>query len=468
MPRRAQASMMAGRASCLRTVAVFIDRSERSPSSVAHQAIPCTASTALMRAPREIGIAQQAGAVGEAEQLRKMRERAGALLAADHDEVVLQAVEIGHEHDAGLVEAGGRLEDVTREGHGRRQDVVEAAPVAGCERRERGRGGRRDGVEDAEQRIAVALLVAGDQLRVVEVVARIHAHALGELAAHDDLLVLVEQRDLDAVDLGGMRVDDRDGGLHRRHVVGAAPVAGERGIEHLAQPMDDHGLAGLAEHPVIDALVVGRRLGDAGQRPARHHDQAAAGLLDCRHLLLVGADHLVDGAHAGGVEMIGAAAREDEGGTAVPRLPGLAGLAGAGDQLERGRPVEAHAALGGVHGLRHAEAEVPEIVAVAQRRVPVDRAVEPGIVGGARIGHHVRRRERDAVEGAFGLVGIGAGLGQHEGLEPAGVGGQIDLEGGEDGCVHRPCPCPQCERSAACSTRFARAARVPGSVPAYS
>ena len=142
----------------------------------------------------------------------------------------------------------------------------------------------------------------------------------------------------------------------------------------------------------------------------------------------------------------------------------LPALTGARDELERGRPVEAHAALRGVHGLRHAEAEVPEIVAVAQRRVPVDRAVEPGIVGGARIGHHVRRRECDAVEGALGLVGIGARLGQHEGLEPAGVGGQIDLEGGEDGCVHRPCPCPRCERSAACSTRFARAARVPGSV----
>ena len=118
--------------------------------------------------------------------------------------------------------------------------------VAGGQRGERGGGGRRDGVEDAEQGVAVALVVAGDQLGVVEVVAGIHAHALGELAAHDDLLVLVEQRDLDAVDLGGVRVDDADGGLHRRHVVGAAPVAGERGIEHLAQPVDDDGLLGLA------------------------------------------------------------------------------------------------------------------------------------------------------------------------------------------------------------------------------
>ena len=136
------------------------------------------------------------------------------------------------------------------------------------------------------------------------------------------------------------------------------------------------------------------------------------------------------------------------------RLPGLAGLHRALDQLERGRPVEAHAALGGVHGLGHAEAQVPQVLAVAQRRVPVDRAVEPGIVGGARVGHHVRGREGDAVEGALGLVGIGARLGQHEGLEPAGVGRQVDLEGGEDGCVHRPCPCPQCERLTVRPTRL--------------
>ena len=121
----------------------------------------------------------------------------------------------------------------------------------------------------------------------------------GQLAAHGDLLVLVEQRDLDAVDLGGVRIDDADARSPSPHVVGAAPVAGERGIEHLAQPVDDHRLAAPgAEHAVVDALVVGGRLGDARQRAAGHDDETAARLLDRRHLLLVGADHLVDGAHA--------------------------------------------------------------------------------------------------------------------------------------------------------------------------
>ena len=50
----------------------------------------------------------------------------------------------------------------------------------------------------------IALLVTGDQLGVVEVVARIHPHAFRQAAAHGDLLLLRQERDLDAVDLGGM------------------------------------------------------------------------------------------------------------------------------------------------------------------------------------------------------------------------------------------------------------------------
>jgi hypothetical protein len=41
---------------------------------------------------RELGVAQEAGGIGQAEQLGEVDERASALLAADHDEVVLIAV----------------------------------------------------------------------------------------------------------------------------------------------------------------------------------------------------------------------------------------------------------------------------------------------------------------------------------------------------------------------------------------
>ena len=38
--------------------------------------------------------------------------------------------------------------------------------------------------------------------------------------------------------------------------IGGAPVAGERRIEHVAEPMDDHGLAHLRQHAAIDLGVV--------------------------------------------------------------------------------------------------------------------------------------------------------------------------------------------------------------------
>ena len=92
--------------------------------------------------------------------------------------MVLVAVEISHQDDAGLVEPGGRAEDVARQRHGGFEDVVEfLGPVAG-ERFQGGRGGRRDGVEDAQKRIRIAFVVAGDELGEIEVVAGVHANAV--------------------------------------------------------------------------------------------------------------------------------------------------------------------------------------------------------------------------------------------------------------------------------------------------
>ena len=101
-------------------------------------------------------------------------------MAADHGEMVLVAVQPGEEDDAGLVEAGRGGEDQARQRHGRVENVVEARLVAARERRERRGGGRRDRVEDAEERVGIALLVAGDQVGEVEVVA---AYTCGRRAA---------------------------------------------------------------------------------------------------------------------------------------------------------------------------------------------------------------------------------------------------------------------------------------------
>src|SRR5207302_11151615 len=59
---------------------------------------------------RELGIDQQAGGVGEPEQLDKMKKIAGALLAADHDEMFLPAVYPSEKNHAGLIEPGRRTE----------------------------------------------------------------------------------------------------------------------------------------------------------------------------------------------------------------------------------------------------------------------------------------------------------------------------------------------------------------------
>ena len=104
--------------------------------------------------------------------------------AAEHPEMILEAVQPGEEHDARLVVLGRRLEDASRERHGRVEDGVVAGTVALRQAVHR-RGRRRcDRVEDAEQRMRMVLAVALDQVGVVEVVARVHLHAGREEGAH--------------------------------------------------------------------------------------------------------------------------------------------------------------------------------------------------------------------------------------------------------------------------------------------
>ena len=72
--------------------------------------------------------------------------------------------------------------------------------------------------------------------------------------------------------------------------------------------MQYDGLLGLAQDAVVNALVVGRAFGDAGQRTAGHDDQLAAEFFNCLHLRFIGADHLVNGFHIVQYQMVGAAA----------------------------------------------------------------------------------------------------------------------------------------------------------------
>ena len=264
---------------------------------------------------------------------------------------------------------------------------------------EGGTGSRCNRVEDAQQCIALAvepfaaLAVAGDQLGVVEVVAGVHAHAGGQAPAHGDFLVLVEQRDLDAVDLVRVRVDDPERGVHGLFDIAAAPVTRQRRVEHLAQPVQHHRLFRLAEDAVVDTFVISRAFCNPGQCAAGHDDQFAAELFNRRHLFFVAGNHLVHGRHVLQHQVVGAATGSDEGARHV-----LRGFQRTADQFERSRPVQTHAALRGVHGLSHAQAQRPQVAAVGDGRIPIHGAVDPRIDHGQRIGHYVSGRIGDAVE----------------------------------------------------------------------
>src|SRR5262245_24758748 len=105
MPCRAQASMISRRPACLRTVAVLTDSSDGPAvrSRIAGLRRRAADSQYRLHARRgALGIAEEPSLVGQPEQLGEVQGRARALLAADHGEMVLVAVEIGHEDDARL------------------------------------------------------------------------------------------------------------------------------------------------------------------------------------------------------------------------------------------------------------------------------------------------------------------------------------------------------------------------------
>ncbi len=352
------------------------------------------------------------------------------------------AVEPTHAHHAGLVVARRRAEDVARQRHSRREDFVEGPAIVFRQRHQRRRGGRRDGVENPQQRIRMTLGVAFDQLGIVEVVAGVHPHSRGrcggarspssgQAPAHGDFLVLVEQGNLHAVHLGRVAGNNLERDLHRLVVVRMSPVSGQRRIEHLAQPVDDHRLPDLAEDALVDLVVIVRRLGHARQRPAGHEDNAAAERFDRGDLLLVGADHVVQARGGFRGQMVGAGAACQQCAFAV-----AARLDRAANELERGVPIKAHAALRRVHGLGHAQAQPPQGTAIGDGRVPVDGAALPRIDRRQRIGHHMGGAIGDATERAGGLAREVARNGKPELFQPPARHRQFDAYAQFLRCIH--------------------------------
>ena len=193
----------------------------------------------------------------------------------------------------------------------------------------------------------------------------------------------------------------------------------------------------LRQDAVVDAQIVVGAARGAHQRAARHQDDAAAQRLDRLDLLLIGADHVVDRDAGVGGEMVGAGAARDQ-----RAGPVLGRVERAPDQLKRGRPVDAHAALRGVHRLGDAEPEVPDVVAEGDGLVPVDRGIEPGIVVGERIGGDVHRRIGDAAK-RWRIAPLPRGTGKRRVLDgvvlerPSGSGSLMVVMASASSCAAR-------------------------------
>ena len=154
--------------------------------------------------------------------------------------------------------------------------------------------------------------------------------------------------------------------------------------------MEDNGLLDLRKHAGVDGGVVVGVAGDGGERAAGHEDDASAGGFDGFALVEVGAGDVVKRVGVSGGEAVGARAAEEECSARV------SGCRAALDEFEGERPVEAHAALGGVHGLGHAKAKRPEVFAVGKSCVPIEDGMSQGFGGAEGIDYDVGSSEGDA------------------------------------------------------------------------
>jgi hypothetical protein len=119
--------------------------------------------------------------------------------------------------------------------------------------------------------------VAFDQRGIVEIVPGIEPHALGQAGAERLLMGLVEERNLDPVDLFRVALDQTQHEVGGRRHVARAPVPGKGGVEHVAQPVQDHRFGGLRQERVVDPRIGVRIRTDCGQGAGGHQDDLPTG-----------------------------------------------------------------------------------------------------------------------------------------------------------------------------------------------
>ena len=178
------------------------------------------------------------------------------------------------------------------------------------------------------------------------------------------------------------------------------PVPAQRGVERLAQPVDERRLLQLREHVAIDARVVVRIARDSRQLTARHHHDLAAHLFDVFALLLVRGLDIAQIARRARRQVIGLRAAHDAPADRL-RLRHR-----AADELLARLPIETHAALRGVHRLGDAEPVLPDVAPERQRALPIDDGRRGRADVGERIRDDVHRRVWQARAGRRATLGV--------------------------------------------------------------
>ncbi len=150
-----------------------------------------------------------------------MHNRTRPFLPARHPEMVLMAVKISEKNETRFIEVRRVAEKVARERQGRSEYPLEARKISLVNRANGSRGKFRQRIEDSEQRVAEAMIVASNQNVIVEIVTCTCARLAGAAAASRSR-TRIEQRDLNAIDFRPVLLNDLEASLH--------------GVWHLARP----------------------------------------------------------------------------------------------------------------------------------------------------------------------------------------------------------------------------------------
>ena len=135
--------------------------------------------------------------------------------------------------------------------------------------------------------------IACDQVGIVEIIAGIKPDPGGQAGAECRLMPLIQQGYLDAIDLAGVFADQPQHEIRGAGDIGAAPIACQRRVEHIPQPMQDHRVARPVDQAAVNAGIDRLIRAHRGKGAAGHQDQLATHSLDRLGLMLIGGQNRI-------------------------------------------------------------------------------------------------------------------------------------------------------------------------------